>query len=171
LTQTFVPLGEYQFLRCMTAKNVIHIWSNMKISVKKAQPQVYAVSFGTTVHTLDIHDLKTLVLEVVGALSPGVLPPPSCNREIFDLASRLTAASDSALQEFILHASDGDLLVFLKSTETDTSLHQKLFANMSERKHTILSEDLQFRFQDPVSVDEQSAAVFNLSELASKHHL
>jgi hypothetical protein len=129
------------------------------------------VSLGNTVHTLDVGELKTLVLEAVGALSPGVLPPQSCSRELKDLANRFIAASDGAVQEFILHARDADLLVFLKCTEDDTRLHEKLFANMSERKHTILSEDLQFRYQQPISIAEHSATIFNLCELASKHHL
>jgi len=143
----------------------------MKISVKKAQPHLYCVSINGTVHTFGTNDLKALVLETVRALAPGVLPPVSNNTEIHKLADRLKASKETDLQEFILHANDAKLLIFLKCTETDTALHHKLFANMSERKHTILSEDLQYGFQDGIEDEDLNSSILSLENLADKYSL
>ena len=143
----------------------------MKISVKKTRPNVYSVSFGKTVHTLGTDDLKALVLESARALAPGILPAPSNDLEISALAARLLAAKDADLQEFIFHADESQILTLLKCTEESSAVHQKLFANMSERKHTILSEDLQYSFQDGITDAEKSQVIFLLTRLADKYNL
>ncbi|PHS78530.1 MAG: hypothetical protein COB59_06570 [Rhodospirillaceae bacterium] len=143
----------------------------MKINVKKTQPQLYSVTLGNTVHTLGINDLKTLVLESVKVLAPGALPAPSIDIIINTLATRLHASKEADLQEFILHAPESELLLMLKSTETNTDLHKKMFENMSTRKHTILSEDLQYKFQNGIDGEMLNSAISKLSELADKYSL
>ncbi|HEY9163034.1 MAG TPA: FliG C-terminal domain-containing protein [Magnetovibrio sp.] len=142
----------------------------MKISVKKAQNGVYAVSIDESVYTLSTHDLKHLLMEAVRALTPGALPTLSPNEEAHELGARLKRANDPGLQKLIVSAGDDDILIFLKSTEDDTALHEKLFANMSERKHKMLSEDLQYRFHDGVDDDALSAAVVRLLDLSNHMH-
>lgn len=143
----------------------------MKINVKKTQPQLYSVSIGNAVHSLGLNDLKTLVLESVKVLAPGALPASSIEILINSLALRLNAAKEADLQEFILHAHEAELLMLFKSTETNADLHKKLFDNMSTRKHTILSEDLQFKFQDGIDPEMLNLAIAKLSDLADKYSL
>lgn len=142
----------------------------MKISVKKAQNGVYAVSIDDSVYTMSTHDLKHLLMDAVRALTPGALPTLSPNEEAHELGNRLKKANDAGLQKLIVSAGDDDILVFLKSTEDDPALHEKLFVNMSERKHKMLSEDLQYRFHDGVDEDALSAAVLRLLDLSNHLH-
>ena len=140
----------------------------MKINVNKAQDGIYAVSFDGNVHTLTTQDLKILMLESVKALAPGALPTLSPIDEAHALGTRLKSANDPGVQKFIMGASDDDLAIFLKCTEDDPDLQNKLFSNMSERKHKMLSEDLEYRFHDDISDQDLSTAVVKLSALASQ---
>jgi len=142
----------------------------MKISVKKAQNGVYAISIDDSVHTLNAQDLKRLLMEAVRAMTPGALPTMSPSDEAHELGERLKSANDPGLQKMIVSAGDDDMLVFLKSTEDDRALHEKLFANMSERKHKMLSEDLEYRFPDGVDDDELADAVVRLIDLCNHMH-
>lgn len=143
----------------------------MKISVKKIQNQTYCVTLGGVSHTLSTHDLKSMVLETVRALSPDVLIEDTSYNHSQSLVHRLEQASLEKLQEFILHANQDSLLIFLKCTQTHEALHQKLFDNMSPRKHTILSKDLQYSYQDGLTDEQQDAAIFTLSTLADNYNL
>lgn len=142
--------------------------SDMKISVKKAQNGVYALAIDDTTHTLTTHELKVLLMEAVKSLTPGAVSSVSPADEARDLAERLKAANDPGLQKLIMSVSDDDILVFLKSTENDTLLHAKLFDNMSERKHKMLSEDLEYRFTDGIDEDQLGASVIRLIELTNQ---
>lgn len=140
----------------------------MKISVKKAQNGVYAISFDETTHTLTTRDLKVLLMEAVKSLTPGAVSSVTPAEEAHDLAERLKAANDPGLQKLIMSVSDDDILIFLKSTENDTLLHAKLFDNMSERKHKMLSEDLEYRFVDGIDEEQLGEAVIRLIELTNQ---
>lgn len=140
----------------------------MKISVKKAQNGVYAVSFDETTHTLTTQDVKALLMQAVRALTPGAISTVPPAEEAHDLAERLKTANDPGLQKLILSVTDDDLLMFLKSTENDTVLHAKMFDNMSQRKHKMMSEDLEFRFVDGVDEDRLGEAVIRLIEVTNQ---
>lgn len=140
----------------------------MKISVKKAQNGVYAVSFDETTHTLTTQDVKVLLMQAVRALTPGAISTVPPAEEAHDLAERLKTANDPGLQKLILSVTDDDLLIFLKSTENDTVLHAKMFDNMSQRKHKMMSEDLEFRFVDGVDEDRLGEAVIRLIEVTNQ---
>jgi hypothetical protein len=140
----------------------------MKISVKKAQNGVYAVSFDETTHTLTTQDVKVLLMQAVRALTPGAISTVPPAEEAHDLAERLKTANDPGLQKLILSVADDDLLIFLKSTENDTVLHAKMFDNMSQRKHKMMSEDLEFRFVDGVDEDRLGEAVIRLIEVTNQ---
>ncbi|MBL4691728.1 MAG: hypothetical protein JKY92_00135 [Magnetovibrio sp.] len=143
----------------------------MKINVRKVQPKMYCVTLGGVSHTLNTDQLKTMVLETVRALSPDVFPDEPSYSQIQVLSERLTLATSAQLQKFILHANDDDLLVFLKCTQMDEALHQKLFDNMSQRKHTMLSEDIQYGFHDGLTDDQRHTAILKLSNLAGAQNL
>lgn len=140
----------------------------MKISVKKAQNGVYAVSLDETTHTLTTQDVKVLLMQAVRALTPGAISTVPPAEEAHDLAERLKTANDAGLQKLILSVTDDDLLIFLKSTENDAQLHAKMFDNMSQRKHKILSEDLEFRFTEGVDEDRLGDAVIRLIEVTNQ---
>lgn len=142
----------------------------MKISVKKTQNGVYAISIDDSVHTLNAQDLKRLLMEAVRALTPGALPTLSPSEEAHELGNRLKTANDPGLQKLIVAAGDDDMLMFLKSTEDDRALHEKLFANMSERKHKMLSEDLDYRFPEGVNDDDLGEAVVRLIDITNHLH-
>ncbi|OEJ67522.1 FliG C-terminal domain-containing protein [Magnetovibrio blakemorei] len=140
----------------------------MKISVKKAQNGVYAVSLDETTHTLTTQDVKVLLMQAVRALTPGAISTVPPAEEAHDLAERLKTANDPGLQKLILSVADDDLLIFLKSTENDTQLHAKMFDNMSQRKHKMMSEDLEFRFVDGIDEDRLGDAVIRLIEVTNQ---
>ncbi|MBL4613757.1 MAG: hypothetical protein JKY27_02630 [Magnetovibrio sp.] len=140
----------------------------MKISVKKAQNGVYSVAFDDATHTLTTRDLKILLLEAVKSLTPGAISCVSPTQEAFDLATRLKAANNPGLQKLIMSVTDDDILIFLKSTQSDVQLHTKLFDNMSERKHKMLAEDLEYRFADGIDDGLLGEAVIRLIELTNQ---
>ena len=140
----------------------------MRISVKKAQNGVYALTIGDHTHTLSTMELKHLLMEAVKALTPGAIASVSAYEEARDLAERLKTANAPGLQKLILSANDDDMVIFLKSLEDDTNLHAAFFGNMSEHKKVILSEDLQFRFPEGVSEDDLGGAVIRLIELTNQ---
>lgn len=136
----------------------------MKISVRKAQNGVYAVSIDDSTHTLTTRELKSLLMEAVKSLTPGAVSSVSPAQEAIDLAERLKTAADPGLQKWIMTVTDDDILIFLKSTENDTLLHAKLFDNMSERKHKMLSEDLEYRFVEGIDEEQLGESVIRLIE-------
>lgn len=142
----------------------------MKISVKKAQNGVYAITIDDCVHTLNTQDLKRLLMDSVRALTPGALPTLTPGEEAHELGNRLKTANDTGLQKLIVSTGDDDMLMFLKSTEDDPALHEKMFANMSERKHKMLSEDLEYRFTEGVSDDDLGDAVVRMIDLCNHLH-
>jgi len=140
----------------------------MEISVKKAQTGVYSISLNGTVHTLSTRELKVFLLEAVKALVPGALPTLSPREETHELATRLKTANNPGLQKLIMQAGDDEILIFLKCTENDVTLHEKLFANMSERKHKMFLEDLQYHFTTPISDDALNSALTKLMKLINE---
>lgn len=139
----------------------------MKISVKKTQSGVYALTIDDAVHTLTLNDLKHLLMASVKALAPGALPTPDPIEEAHEFAERLKTADGPGLQKLIISARDDDMAAFLKATEDDQALQDLLFTNMSDRKHKMLSEDLEFRFQDGVPAADLDEAVIRLIDLAN----
>jgi len=144
--------------------------SIMKIKVHKMPSQAgsYSLSIDGTVYTLDTWDLKKLVMASVRALSPDVLPESSWHAGLESLMAKISLAHDDDIQEFIMNAKDSDLLIFLKCSEDAPDLHQKVFANMSDRKRVLLSEDLQFRFQDDIDDKDLNASMTNLIAIAAR---
>jgi len=140
----------------------------MKISVRKAQNGVYALSFDDITHTLTTVELKALLQAAVLALSSGDVSSPSPAEEARDLAQRLTGGNDAGLQKLILTIADDDLLMFLKATENDPQVHAKLFDNMSARKHKMISEDLEFRFTDGLDEGLLGEAVIRIIETTNQ---
>ncbi len=140
----------------------------MKISVKRTGPGVYTVSFGDTMLAINSADVKHLVLEAVSALTPGALPARSVREETRALADRLKHATAEHLQQFILAAQDDDILTFLKGAKNDRRLHALLFANMSEHKHIILSEDLQYKSIRDLDDDQLADSIARLGALAQR---
>ena len=142
----------------------------MKISVKKVQNGVFAIALDDCIQTLHTHDLKRLLMESVRALTPGAMPTLSPSEEAHELGQRLMTLNAPDLQRLIILAGDEEMLVFLKGTEGDSELHNKLFTNMGERKHKILVEDLTYRFPEGVEDEVLGAANVHLIELISHLH-
>lgn len=142
----------------------------MKVSVKKTQNGVFALSIDECVHTLNAQDMKRLLMDAIRALTPGALPTLSPSEEAHELGKRLKSANDAGLQKLIVLSGDDDMLMFLKCTEDDTALHEKLFVNMSERKHKMLSEDLMYRFPEGLDDAVLGDAVVRLIDLANHLH-
>ncbi|MEG3618147.1 FliG C-terminal domain-containing protein [Magnetovibrio sp. PR-2] len=140
----------------------------MRISVKKAQNGVYALTIGDHTLTLSTLELKHLLMEAVKALTPGAIASVSAYEEACDLAERLKSANAPGLQKLMLSAVDDDMVIFLKATEKDEALHKVFFDNMSDHKKVILSEDLQFRFPEGVDEEDLSDAVIRLIELTNQ---
>ena len=140
----------------------------MKINVKQTQTGIYSISFDEVTHTLTSTELKALLMGAVKALSPGALPTLPPADEARELGARLKKAVSPGLQKLIMHAGDDDMVMFLKCTKDDEELHEILFANMSERKHKMLSEDLQYRFPEGVDDDDLGPAIVRLIELTNQ---
>ncbi|MBF0246471.1 MAG: hypothetical protein HQL36_00135 [Alphaproteobacteria bacterium] len=141
----------------------------MKISVKQTQHGIFSVAFDDVAHTLTTSELKRMLMAAVKALSPGAVPTISPDDEARELGERLKSASPPGLQRFLMSVRDDDLLLLLKLTEDDQDLHATLFANMSQHKHTMLAEDLQYRFHDgEIPADAQEDALHRILQVANQ---
>lgn len=142
----------------------------MNINVKRVQAGLFAITFDDKILTLSTHDMKRLLMQAVRALTPGALPTLPPAEEARKLGKRLMELSPPDLQRLIIQAGDEEMLVFLKGTEDDEDLHERLFANMGERKRKILHEDLTYRFPEGVEDEALGIAVVHLIELMSRLH-
>ena len=140
----------------------------MKISVKQTKNGVFSLTLDDAVATLDMGQMKKLLLECVQAMAPGAVNMVDPDVQAAHLAEKLKTANPPGLQKLIMSASEDDILMVLKSCEEDTQFLDWIFQNMSERKQTMFKEDMDFKFHDGVPGDDLADAVENLNELASR---
>ena len=140
----------------------------MKISVKQTKNGVFSLTFDDAIITLDMGQMKKLLLESVQAMAPGAVNTVDPVVQAAHLAEKLKTANPPGLQKLIMSASEDDILIVLKSCEEDREFLDWIFQNMSERKQTMFKEDMEFRFHDGVPDDDLADAVENLNELVSR---
>jgi len=140
----------------------------MKISVKQTKNGVFSLTFDDAIVTLDMGQMKKLLLESVQAMAPGAVNTVDPVVQAAHLAEKLKTANPPGLQKLIMSASEDDILIVLKSCEEDREFLDWIFQNMSERKQTMFKEDMEFRFHDGVPDDDLADAVENLNELVSR---
>ncbi|MDH5771975.1 MAG: hypothetical protein OEY84_02460 [Rhodospirillaceae bacterium] len=140
----------------------------MKISVKQTKKGVFSLTLDDAVITLDMGQMKKLLLECVQAMAPGAVNAVDPDVQAAHLAEKLKTANPPGLQKLIMSASEDDILMVLKSCEEDTRFLDWIFQNMSERKQTMFKEDMEFKFHDGVPGDDLVDAVENLNELVAR---
>jgi len=140
----------------------------MKISVKQTKNGVFSLTLDDAVITLDMGQMKKLLLECVQAMAPGAVNTVDPDVQAAHLAEKLKTANPPGLQKLIMSASEDDILMVLKSCEEDTSFIDWIFQNMSDRKQTMFKEDMEFKFHDGVPGDDLADAVENLNELVAR---
>ena len=140
----------------------------MKISVKEAAPDVYALILDDAEFALDGADLKTLLMEIIRILAPTSDVGKTAADRARDFLRHIKYANDVGLQKFLLGADHDDVLVLLKVTEGDKALSQKLYSNMSERSRKIFIEDLTYKFREAVSESRITAATKRLVGVAKE---
>jgi hypothetical protein len=140
----------------------------MKISVKQAAPDVYALILDDAEFALDAADLKTLLVEIIRILAPTSDVGKTAADRARDFLRHIKNANDVGLQKFLLGADHDDVLVLLKVTEDDKALSQKLYSNMSERSRKIFIEDLTYKFREAVSESRIAAATKRLVGVAKE---
>ena len=138
----------------------------MKITVKKAAPDVYALSFDDTEVALEGDDVKTLLVEITRILAPGAQMVKNAQQRTRDFVRRIKNADDVGIQKFLLLCARDDILVLLKVAEDDKALVRKFYGNMSERSRKVFVEDLVFKFKDEIPAARITAAIDNMSEIA-----
>ena len=138
----------------------------MKITVKKAAPDVFALSFDDTEVALEGGDIKNLLLQITKLLATdpeAVKSPEDRTREFL---RHIKNADNVGLQKFLLVADHDDVLVLLKIAENDKALLRKFYGNMSERSRKIFVEDLVYQFKEGVPSAQVTAAVKRLIGVA-----
>jgi hypothetical protein len=140
----------------------------MKISVKKAAPDVYALSIDDAELALDGAELKTLLVEITRILAPAAEVGKSAADRARDFLRHIKNANDVGLQKFLLAANHDDVLVLLKVAEADKALLRKFHSNMSDRSRKIFVEDLDYAFREEVSETRMTAAINRLVSLAKE---
>ena len=138
----------------------------MKISVKKAAPDVYALSLEDAEVALDGADLKTLLVEITRILAPSSDVGKTAADRARDFLRHIKNANDVGLQKFLLAADHDDVLVLLKVVEDDKALVRKFHSNMSERSRKIFIEDLTYTFREEVRDPRITAAINRLVGIA-----
>ena len=138
----------------------------MKISVRKAAPDVFALTFDSQEVVLDGGDVKRLLAEIARILSPGSAAMGSPSANIEDFLRNLRRANDVGVQTLIRQAAHEDVLVLLKATESDAPAAACLSRNMSERLRKICAEDLAYKYREPLTPEQAIPALSRLSEIA-----
>jgi hypothetical protein len=138
----------------------------MKIVVKQAAPDVFSLTFEDTEIPLEGRDLKNLLLQVTKVLAPGGATVKNPEDKAKEFVRHIKTANDIGIQKFLMTADQGDILVFLKVTEDDQAIKDKLYGNMSDRLGKILAEDIAYKFKDGVSTGQASASTGRLMALA-----
>ena len=138
----------------------------MKIVVKQAAPDVFSLTFEDTEIALEGRDLKNLLLQVTKVLAPGDGAVKNPEDKAKEFVRHIKTANDIGIQKFLMTADQGDILVFLKITEDDQAIKDKLYGNMSDRLGKILAEDIAYKFKDGVSASQSNASVGRLMALA-----
>ncbi len=136
----------------------------MKIAVKKAAPDVFALTFDDVEVALDSAGLKSLLLEVTRILAPGTDLATTEEERVRDLARRLKNANSVGVQKLLMSVDQEDILVLLTAANEDKALRRKVYGNMSERSRKILAEDLAFTFRDGLPAGRLKTAIQNLSD-------
>ncbi len=140
----------------------------MKISVKKAAPDVYALILDDAELALDGADLKTLLVEITHILAPTSDVGKTAADRARDFLRHIKNANDVGLHKFLLAADHDDVLVLLKVAEDDKALSRKFYSNMSERSRKIFIEDLAYKFREEVSESRTAAAINRLVGVAKE---
>ncbi len=140
----------------------------MKISVKQTKEGVFSLNVEDSSFTLDMVQMKKLLLEAIAAMAPGAMPAADPTRDSHTLAAKLKGAAPAGLQQLILAATDDEVLMFLKSNAEDTAFIDTMFANMSARTQAMFKEDLEFRFTEGVPDEDLSDALEHLNEVIAK---
>lgn len=140
----------------------------MKISVKKAAPDVYALSLDDTELALDGADIKTLLREITRILAPADHVAKSAQDRAKDFLRHIKNANDVGLQKFLLVADHDDVLVLLKVAENNKALLRKFYANMSERSRKIFIEDLAYKFREGATGSQTTASIGRLMGVAKE---
>ena len=138
----------------------------MKITAKKAAPDVYSISFDDTEVALEGNDLKSLLIQITRLLSPASELAKSGEERRKEFIRHIKNANDVGLQKFLLVADHEDVLILLKIAEDDKALLKKFYGNMSERSRKICIEDLVYKYQDGVSAAQVTAIIGRLGAIA-----
>lgn len=140
----------------------------MKISVKKAAPDVYSLKFDETEVALDGAGMKALLLEVTKIMMPGTGLGKSAEDKAKDFLHLIRNANDVGLQTFIMSANHEDMLVLLKCAEGDQMLATKLYGNMSENSKKVFIEDLNYKYKESVPSSLIGPAIDRLKKVMVK---
>jgi hypothetical protein len=138
----------------------------MKITAKKAVPDVYSISFDDTESALEGNDLKSLLIQITRLLSPASDGARSGEDRRKEFIRHIKNADDVGLQKFLLAADHEDILILLKVAENDKALLKKFYANMSERSRKICIQDLVYKYKDGVSAAQVTAIIGRLGAIA-----
>jgi hypothetical protein len=138
----------------------------MKITAKKAAPDVYAISFDDIEVAIEGNDLKSLLIQITRLLSPASELTKSGVERRKEFIRHIKNANDVGLQKFLLAADHEDVLILLKVAENDKALLKKFYGNMSERSRKICIEDLIYKYEDDVSAAQVTAVIGRLGAIA-----
>lgn len=138
----------------------------MKISVKNVAEGEYAISFDGAEFVLNEDNVKDLLLKITQMMLPLYGEANAAGRKAKELARIVKSADDIGVQKIISTASVDDIVVFLKASEKDGELSQKLYGNMSERLRKMITEDLKFKFKDNEPANIDAGALARLIKIA-----
>ena len=142
----------------------------MNISVKQTAPESFAIDLENITLNLDRLDLMRLAMAIDDALYP-VSQTDKLKVEVQGfrvLLDRLNKTDDQGMRQLLREVPLKDLQIVSKLAEGNRPLIQKIFSNLSKRAQTVLREDINERFKEPVSLQEIQEAVEGIMEIANE---
>jgi hypothetical protein len=137
--------------------------ASMKISAKKAAPDVFVLTFDDAEIVLDGKEVKNLLIQLTQVLVPGGGVGKDPEEKTQEFVRRAKNANDVGIQRLIGAVDHDDVLVLLKVAEGNEALIQKFKANMSDKSWKMMAEDLAYKFKDTVPPGQVTVAISRLA--------
>lgn len=139
----------------------------MAISVDRTGSDTYRLTIDRVEATVDGNGLKALLLQITQILLPGAHLGGAPRQRAREVLGRIKTANDVGLQALIRVVDHDDVLVLLKVGESDSTVMERLYANMSERMRKMCVEDMLFKFKDGIGDDVIGEAMGRIGRKAA----
>jgi len=138
----------------------------MKISITNEAADRYTLQLGETSVTLDANELNHLSKEI--SRFDQNIPSQDNESPAQHLKQWLEQATDVDIQTFLHRADHDDVVIFIKVSEQEQSVLDRIYNNMSAKSQRIFSEDVAYKYKQHVPATEIEGAIPRMDKILSE---